>query len=164
LKWILLLTGLVGLVLLQVSAIPAFSLFGVAPNLLLVVLACWVVVRGQVEAMVLVPMAGIGIGLLTFQGMGESVAAFVPIVAVAALRTGLPARTEYVWALAVVIIATVLHFTTIAASIEVEGSSIDWVAAVTDVLVPSIVTNVVIALVVYWLIRLPTPKPIPRVI
>ena len=160
----MLLAGLLGLILLQVSAIPAFSLFGVAPNLLLVVLACWAVVRGQSEAMVLVPIAGIGIGLLTFQGMGESVAAFVPIVAIAALRTGLPARAEYAWALAVVIVATVLHFATIAVSIEAEGSSIDWVAAVTDVLVPSIVTNVVIGLLVYWLIRLPTPKPIPRVI
>ena len=163
-KWVLLIAGLVGLILLQVSAIPAFSLFGVAPNLLLVVLACWAVVRGQAEAMVLVPMAGIGIGLLTFQGMGESVAAFVPIVVIAALRTGLPARAEYVWAVAVVIVATVVHFTTIAVSIEAEGSSIDWLAAVTDVLVPSIITNVVIALLVYWLIRLPTPKPIPRVI
>ena len=113
----MLLAGLLGLILLQVSAIPAFSLFGVAPNLLLVVLACWAVVHGQSEAM------GIGIGLLTFQGMGESVAAFVPIVAIAALRTGLPARAEYAWALAVVIVATVLHFATIAVSIEAEGRS-----------------------------------------
>ncbi len=163
-KWTLLLTGLVGLVLLQVSAIPAFALFGVAPNLLLVVLACWVVVRGPSEAMILVPVAGLGIGLLTFQGMAESVAAFVPIVVVAALRTGQPPRGEYVWAMALVIIATVLHFTTIAAAIEVEGSTIDWFAAVTDVLVPSLITNLIIALVVYWLIRLPTPKPVPRVI
>ena len=68
-KWLFLLSGLLGLVLLQVSAIPAFSLLGVAPNILLVVLACWAVVRNQTEAMVLIPIAGISIGLLTLQGI-----------------------------------------------------------------------------------------------
>ncbi len=163
-KWLTLGVGMVGLVLLQTSAVPAFELLGVAPNVVLVVLCCWVVVRGQSEAMVLVPLAGITIGLLSFQGMGESVAAFMPIVLLATLRRAMEPRSEYVWTLAIVIVATALHFVALAVAIEVEGSSIDWLAAATDVLVPSVLVNLLLALLVYWLVRLPTPRPMPHVI
>lgn len=163
-KWLTLGVGMVGLVLLQTSAVPAFELLGVAPNVVLVVLVCWVVVRGQSEAMVLVPLAGITIGLLSFQGMGESVAAFMPIVLLATLRRAMEPRSEYVWTLAIVIVATALHFVALAVAIEVEGSSIDWLAAATDVLVPSVLVNLLLALLVYWLVRLPTPRPMPHVI
>lgn len=163
-KWLTLSVGMVGLVLLQTSAVPAFELLGVAPNLVLVVLVCWVVVRGQSETMVLVPLAGITIGLLSFQGMGESVAAFMPIVLLATLRRAMEPRSEYVWTLAIVIVATALHFVALAVAIEVEGSSIDWLAAATDVLVPSVLVNLLLALLVYWLVRLPTPRPMPHVI
>ena len=161
-KWPLLLAGLLGLSLLQTSAFPAFEVIGVAPNVLLVVVVCWAVVRGQTEAMILVPFAGICIGLLSFQGMAESVAAFLPIVVVTALRSGLQPRGEYAWALLVIVVATVIHFAAIAVSIEVEGSAIDWIAAVTDVLLPSVLINLVVAAVVYWLIRLPSPRPAAR--
>ena len=162
-KWLFLLVGILGLVLLQVSAIPAFSLLGVAPNILLVVLTCWAIVRNQTEAMVLVPIAGISIGLLTLQGIAESVAAFVPIIMVTALRRELGPRSEYVWALAVVIIVTMLHFAAVAISIETSGSGIEWIAAMTDRLVPSIITNLATAVFVYWLIRLPTARPVQRI-
>ena len=163
-KWLLLLFGLLGIALLQTSAVPAFELFGVAPNLLLVGLVCWAAVRGQSETMILVPLAGIWIGLLSFQGMAVSVAAFLPIVVLMALRPWVRPHSEYVWALAVVILATVLHFSALAVSIEIEGSAINWAAASTDVLVPSILVNLIVGAVVYWLIRLPTPRVTARAV
>lgn len=157
-KWPPLILGTLGLTLLQTSAIPAFELLGVAPNLLLVTLCCWAVVRDPREALLMAPLAGIWIGLLSNQGMAESVAAFVPLVVVASLRGPvIPPPNEYAWALAVIIVATLLHFLAVAAALQLEGASIDWVAAVTDVAVPSVLTNVFIGAVVYWLVRLPTP-------
>ena len=50
-KWALLVVGLLLLVLLQTSAVPAFEILGVAPNVLLVVLCCWAVVRVDSESM-----------------------------------------------------------------------------------------------------------------
>ena len=76
-RWVAPILGLLALVLLQTSSIPAFELFGVAPNVLLVMLCCWAVVRDQEEAMLLVPLAGIFIGLLSFQGTAVSVAALL---------------------------------------------------------------------------------------
>ena len=155
-RWPPLILGTLGLTLLQTSAIPAFELLGVAPNLLLVTLCCWAVVRDRREALVMVPLAGIWFGLLSNQGMAESVAAFVPLVVVASLREQIRPPNEYAWALAVIIVATLLHFLTVAVTLQLEGASIDWVAAITDVAVPSVMTNLFIGAIVYWLVRLPT--------
>ncbi len=169
-KWGFLVLGLLLLVLLQTSAVPAFEILGVAPNILLVMLCCWAVVRVEAESLVLVPLAGLLIGLLSFQGTAESIAAFAPIVLLAALKgvvssgARMALRTEYFWTLAIVIVATLLHFTALAVAVEVAGSRIDWVSAVTDRMVPSVVVNVLIGLIVYWLVRLPTSRPQPRVI
>jgi rod shape-determining protein MreD len=158
-KWPPLILGTLGMTLLQTSAIPAFELLGVAPNLLLVALCCWAVVRDPREALVLVPLAGIWIGLLSNQGMAESIAAFVPLVVVASLRGPIQPPNEYAWALSVIIVATLLHFLAVVAALQLEGASIDWIAAIRDVAVPSILTNLFIGAIVYWLVRLPTPHP-----
>lgn len=157
-RWPPLILGTLGLTLLQTSAIPAFELLGVAPNLLLVTLCCWAVVRDRREALVMVPLAGIWFGLLSNQGMAESVAALVPLVVVASLRVRIRPPSEYAWALAVIIVATLLHFLAVVVTLQLEGASIDWVAAITDVAVPSVMTNLFLGAIVYWLVRLPTEQ------
>ena len=56
-KWPPLIAGTLGVTLLQTSAVPAFELLGVAPNLLLVTLCCWAVVRDREESLLLVPLS-----------------------------------------------------------------------------------------------------------
>ena len=157
-KWLPLIAGTLGLTLLQTSAVPAFELLGVAPNLLLVTLCCWAVVRDREEALLLVPLAGIWVGLLSHQGMAESVAAYVPLIVVAGLRDQIRPPSEYAWTLAVIIVATALHFFAVALALQIDRASLDWVVALTDVAVPSVLTNLFLGAIVYWLVRLPTPR------
>ena len=157
-KWPPLILGALGLTLLQTSAVPAFELLGVAPNVLLVALCCWAVVRDPREALVLTPVAGISLGLLSHQGMAESVAAYVPVILVAALRDQLHPPSEYAWGLAVIIVATLLHFFAVAVALQVDGASLDWVVALTDVAVPSVLANLFVGAIVYWMVRLPTAR------
>ena len=158
-KWPLLIAGVLGLTLLQTSVVPAFQLLGVGSNLLLVVMCCWVVVRGAEEGMALVPLAGLMLGLLSFQGLATSVAALLPIIVLAALRPHLGVRTTFGWALAVVVAATLAHFIIIALVLALGGNNINWLSAVLDVLLPSVLVNLIIAIPVYWLIWLPSPRP-----
>ena len=158
-KWPPLILGTLALTLLQTSAVPAFELLGVAPNVLLVVLCCWAVVRDQREVLVLAPLAGLWLGVLSFQGMAESVAAFLPLVLIAALREHIRAPNEYAWALTVIIGATILHFFAIAVAIQIDGGQIAWLDTLTNVMVPNVLTNLFIGAIVYWLVRLPTPQP-----
>ncbi len=158
-KWPLLIAGTLGLTLLQTSAVPAFQVLGIGSNLLLVVLCCWVIVRGTEEGMGLVPLAGLLVGLLSFQELATSVAAFLPIIVIAALRPHFRVRSTFGWALAVVVAATLAHFSIIALALELEESNIQWISAILDVLLPTVLVNFIVAIPLYWLIWWSMPRP-----
>jgi hypothetical protein len=163
LRWLLLLGGLFVLVVFQTSAGPSFVIFGVGPQVVLTVLCCWAIVRPPVETLVLLPLAGIGMGLLAFQGMAESVAALAPI-GLAALtwhawkesRSYTPVPLE--WAATIVLIgaATILHFTAHAIAVELTTTGVNWLAALRTVLLGGLLGNLVLGAIVYWLVRIPT--------
>ncbi len=162
-RWLMLLFGLFVLVVFQTSAGPSFPIFGVGPQVVLIVLCCWAMVRPPVETLVMIPLAGIGLGLLAFQGMAESVAALAPI-GLAALswnawkesRGFTPLPLE--WAVTIVLIgaASVLHFTAHAISVELATSGVNWLAALRTVMLGGVLGNMIIGAVVYWLVRIPT--------
>ncbi len=164
LRWALLLVGLFVLVIFQTSASPSFAIFGVGPQVVLIVLCCWAMVRPPVETLVMIPLAGIGMGLLAFQGMAESVAALAPI-GLAALswhawkesRDFAPLPLE--WALTIILlgVASILHFTAHAISVELTTTGVNWLAALRTVMLGGVLGNIIIGAVVYWLVRIPTP-------
>ncbi len=172
-KWPLLLAGLFVLVIFQTSTAPAFPIFGVGPHLLLAVLCCWAIVREPREVLVLTPLAGIGMGLLAYQGLAVSVAAFTPIGLAAFWWSGrsrssgrdLHLRAEptaWVWewlvTIGVIAVCSALHFIAHAIAVELTTTSVDWVDAISGVLVGAVLGNMAVGAVVYWIVRLPTRR------
>lgn len=163
LRWLLLLGGLFVLVIFQTAASPSFPIFGVGPQVVLIVLCCWAMVRPPIETLVMIPLAGIGLGLLAFQGMPESVAALAPI-GFAALtwrawsdsRRFTPLALE--WAMTILLIgaATILHFTALAIAVELATSGVNWLAALRTVMLGGVLGNMLVGAVVYWFVRIPT--------
>jgi len=163
LRWVFLLTGLFVLIVFQTSASPSFPIFGVGPQLLLIVLCCWAMVRPPIETLVMIPLAGIGLGLLAFQGMAESVAALAPI-GLAALtwrawrdaRGLLPLALEWALTIALVGIASILHFTVHAIAVELTTNGVNWLAALRTVMLGGALGNMLLGAIVYWFVRIPT--------
>lgn len=163
LRWPLLLGALFVLVVFQTSAGPSFVIFGVGPQVVLTVLCCWAMVRPPIETLVLLPLAGIGMGLLAFQGMAESVAALAP-VGLAALswhdwkrsRSYTPLPFEWAATIVLVGVATILHFTAHAIAVELTTTGVNWLAALRTVLLGGLLGNLLLGAVVYWLVRIPT--------
>ena len=58
------------LALVQASSVEQFRIIGVAPNLLLVFLVSWLVVRGLDDVLPMVAVAGITLGLVGLQTPG----------------------------------------------------------------------------------------------
>lgn len=77
---------LVFVALLEVSALPYFQVFGLQPNLMLVFLLCWMMIRGQREALYLIPIGGITLGLVEAAPMGTALLALAPIAFLDELR------------------------------------------------------------------------------
>ena len=163
LRWTLLLAGLFVLVMIQTSASPSFPIFGVGPQVVMVVLCCWAMVRPPVETLVLVPLAGVGLGLFAFQGMAESVGALAPIGVAALTRQHwqmvhgpTPVALEWAATLALIVIASILHFTAHAIAVELSTTGVNWLAALRTVMLGGLLGNVTLGAVIYWFVRIPT--------
>ena len=162
-RWLLLLLGLFALVVFQTSAGPSFPIFGVGPQVVLVALCCWAMVRPPVETLVMIPLAGIGLGLLAFQGMPESVAALAPIGFAALSRQlwreshgSMPIALEWASTIALIGIASILHFTAHAIAVELTTTGVNWLAALRTVMLGGLLGNMILGAVVYWFVRIPT--------
>ena len=140
--------------LVQVSVLPSFSLFGVQPNLLVILLVAWMSVRGQREALVLVPAGGLVLGLLDSEPLGLAMLGLAPLILLTELREMRLIESDLLPAVILVALATLSYEITILVTLAVKGEQLDWLASVLDVLVPAAIANVLLLLPVYGILRL----------
>lgn len=141
-------------VIAQVSILPAFSIFGVQPNLTIVLLVAWMAVRSQREALLLIPFAGFLLGLLDGQPLGLAMIALAPLILMTEVGKLRLVESDLLPALLLAALATLAYESTILLTLAVKGERLDLLASVLDVLVPSAIASVLLLIPVYGLIRL----------
>jgi len=153
---------IVAVALAQVSVLPAFSIFGVQPNLVIVVLVAWLAVRGQREALVLIPIAGIVVGILDSQPLGLALLALAPLGLMTEVREARPVESDLVLALMFVALATLFYEGALLLTLAVTGGQPDWLGSALNILVPAIIANVLLLLPTYALLSLTSLNFRPR--
>ena len=147
------------LAVLGASAMPYLKVLGVTPDLILIFAACWAMVRGQGEALVVVPLAGLLRDLTTSDPLGTSVLALSPIVLLAVARELRAVESEFVPTLIVVGVGSlsygILSMTVLAAT----GQEVPWVDGLVWVVLPAMVVNALFTPIVYLPLRWLSPKP-----
>ena len=138
----------------QVSVMPGFSIFGVQPNLVIVLLVAWMSARRRHEALFLIPAAGLVLGLLDSQPLGLAMLALAPLILMTEVRELRLVESDLLPAIALTALGTLVYETTVLLSLAVTGEPLDWLASVLDVLVPAAIANVLLLLPVYGLVRL----------
>ncbi len=133
---------------------PAFSIFDVQPNLVIVLLVAWMATRGRQEALVLIPIAGFTLGLFDSQPLGLTMLALAPLVLMSEIRELRLVNSDIFPAIALTMVATVVYECTIMVTLVLTGESVTWLASVTSVLVPAAIANALLLIPVYWLIRI----------
>ncbi len=162
LRWALLIAGAVVVVIFQTSASSSFPLFNVAPQLALILLCCWAIVRPPRETLVLAPLVGIGLGLLAYQGMPESVAALAPI-GLASLtwrswkQSHVNTSVAIDWTATILLTgaATILHFAAHAIAVELSTTGVNWLDALRTVMPRNALGNMLLAAVAFWFVWFP---------
>jgi rod shape-determining protein MreD len=140
--------------LMQVSAVPQFSIFGVAPNLVVVTLVAWAIVRPRNESLFLVPFGGVALGTLDGEPLGLAVLALAPLILLADIPHMHLIDSDLLPAVVVVTLATLSYEIAILLTLAVKGEQIGLVSGLLDVLVPAVIVNVLLLLPVYGLVRL----------
>lgn len=140
-------------IIAQVAIMPAFSIFGVQPNLVIVILVAWMATRGRREALVLIPIAGFAHGLLDSQPLGLAMLALAPLILMTEIRELRLVDSPLLPAIVLTMAATVVYESTIMVTLALTGESIEWIAAVRNVLVPAAIVNALLLIPVYGLVR-----------
>lgn len=146
------------LALLQASSIEQFKALGVTPNLLLVLLVSWLVVRGLEDVLPMIAVAGVTIGFVGLQTPGLVLLALLPIAGLGVLREMHVIHSDLVLVLAFVLAATVAYELTIVASLMASGGGYDVLAALRSAVVPAAIVNVAITPPVYAVMRFAKPS------
>jgi rod shape-determining protein MreD len=142
------------LALLQTASLPLFSLFGAHPNLVLVFLVSWAAVRGETEVMVLIPVAGLALGLLGSEPVGLYLLALAPLAVLSLARPSGFVQADLVMALGLALAATLAYEGIFLVILRVTGESLDWWGNLSQVVVPAAIANTLLTLPVYWLVSL----------
>jgi rod shape-determining protein MreD len=149
---------------LHVSAMQYVHVLGVTPDLLLIFVACFAVLRRQEEALVVVPVAGLLRDLTTSDPIGTSVLGFAPIVLLAAVVQVRAMESKFIPAVIVAslgsITYTVISMTVLAAT----GQEIDPVTSILRVALPLAVVDALFTPVVYMPVSWFKAQTQPRVL
>jgi cell shape-determining protein MreD len=143
---------LLAVAIVEAAALPYFRLFDLQPNLMLVLLLAWIMVRGREEGLVLIPVGGLFLGLVDGAPLGAALIALAPLALLHELRGLHLGEGQLAFVLVFTAIATVLYDLVYLAVFSLQGQGGDWVGALLRVTLPSTALNTVVALPVYGLV------------
>lgn len=151
--------------LVQVSLLPALSVAGVYPNLALVVVVAWALLRGARSAVIWALIAGLWLDLLSGRPFGGYMLGLVAAAYVAGLGAATVYRSSILLALAITAITTVVQDGIQLALLWLGGGTYPLPDTLLRLVLPEIVYNGVVMLVVFpllsWVNRVTGREQLP---
>jgi len=130
---------------------PRLSLWGVMPDLMLLVVVSWNLLRGAREGIVWALGGGLLLDLLSSGPFGVATIS----VALASLLAGLGELNIFQgspWLPpAASILATIVYYTTYLIILRISGRPLQWTPTMLQVVVPAVLLNVLLMYPVYWI-------------
>ena len=145
--------------LLEASVLPLFRVFGMQPNLTLVILVAWLIIRGADEAYVLAPIAGLFIGLVDGSLLGVALIALAPMAILQDLRGAQLNESGLIMAIIFTVVMSLLYNYVHLAVFTLQGESGDWVEATLRIILPVTFINVAVLLPLYAVFSIVNPQP-----
>jgi cell shape-determining protein MreD len=145
------------LAIVQASSVEQFKVLGVSPNLLLVFLVAWLVVRGLEDVLPMLFVAGVTFGLVGLLSPGVVLLALLPVVALGLVREMHVVHSDLVLALLLAFAASLAYETVMLASVMATGGALDVRAGFEAAVVPAAIVNVALMLPVYAAMRFAKP-------
>jgi cell shape-determining protein MreD len=123
--------------------LPMFRVAGLQPNLVLVLLVAWLMLRGPAEAFLFIPVGGALIGLIDGAPLGIALIALTPLYLVHEARGSRLREGGLVLTTVFTVLMTLSFHLVYLAAYTLQGQSGDWPTAFTRVFVPTTFLNVV---------------------
>ncbi|MCK4449775.1 MAG: rod shape-determining protein MreD, partial [Anaerolineae bacterium] len=127
---------LIAIVIIQTTAMPHLTVMGVKPDLMLLMVISWSLLRGAQEGAIWALVGGIGLDLVSGAPFGTSTVALVALSLVAGLGELSVFRTHIALPLIATLIATLAYDLFFLLLLYAEGRSIAWTDSLTKVVLP----------------------------
>lgn len=144
--------------LIEVSVLPLFRVYGLQPNLTLIILIAWLIIRGEEEAYVLIPIGGVFLGLVESAPIGTAIIALAPIAVLQEIRGSQLQQGGIAMAVAFTAVMSVVYNFTYLLVFTLTGESGSWLLAITDVVLPVTLLNVVVIVPLYFVFSVVNPR------
>jgi rod shape-determining protein MreD len=142
-----------GTVIVQGTLLARFRLFGASPNLLLVVVVCWSLLHTVSEGLLWAFVGGLGVDLIAGLPLGSTPLALMPTCFLAGLgRSSIFTNSVLLPAL-LVALATLIFGWINLILLNARGVPVDWAGSALRVMLPELALNVLLALVIYPVLR-----------
>src|SRR5438132_8692377 len=139
--------------LLQAASIEQFRIIGVAPNVMLVLLVAWTVVRCLDDVLPMIAVAGVTLGLVGLQTPGLVLLALLPIAALGAVRELHIIHSDLLLVLGFAVAASLMYEAIMLVSVALTGGARDILVGVRHAVIPAAIVNLAITQPIYFIIR-----------
>jgi rod shape-determining protein MreD len=144
---------LVGVAAVQVSLLPHLTIVGVRPDLMLLVVISWSLLRGTGEGLLWAFVGGLCLDFLSGAPFGVSTLALLIVSFLASLGEVRIYGTHIILPLSTIFLATIVYDFIFLLLLQVLGRPVPWVESAISIILPSTFLNVFLMLPVYWAIR-----------
>jgi rod shape-determining protein MreD len=141
----------------QSALLPHLRIWGVFPNLMLMVVVSWSLLRGADQGLVWAFAGGLLVDLLSGSPLGAGTLALMAVAFLAGIGEVNVFRTHIALPLAAVLLSTLLYGLLMLLALQVTGQPVDWPGSLAKTVLPSAVVNTLLTPLVYgtiyWLHR-----------
>jgi len=139
--------------LLQATVMPHLVLWGVFPNLPLVIVASWGLLRGSGQGLTWGLVAGVALDLFSGAPFGTSILTLIAIGALSGQAKRIPLHTDVTLSLITVFAASILYGLLFLLLLQVQGQTVLWWDTLIRIIIPAAALNVILTPVVFPLLR-----------
>ncbi len=141
------------MVLLQATLLARLRVWGASPNLMLVAVISWSLVRGVEEGLLWGFVAGLGVDLVAGQPLGTSSLALMPVCFLANASKISVFASNLLLPILIVALATPVHGWIILLIATGRGQNVSWLAETMHVIGPELLLNAGLVILVYPMLR-----------
>lgn len=143
---------LVLVALLQATIVPHLALWGVFPDLPVVVVACWGLLRGAREGLVWGFVAGVAVDLLSGAPFGAATLSLMLVGTLSGLGSAAVSRAFAILPAVAVFLATIVYDIVFLAIVQMTGGNVPWPDMLLRIVLPSAALNALLTPVFLWLL------------
>lgn len=139
--------------LLQTSVMPNFLLFGVVPDLMLLVVVSWTLLRGIHESIILALAGGLMLDLLSGGPFGVITVSLSLVVLITGFGSPSVFGGSFWFPVLASIVATGLYNLVYLMILRFSGRPVPWGSSLLQIALPCMMVNAIVMYPTYWAIR-----------